>query len=377
MSDSRSDILALAEERKALSVEAPASGLRRRWQVLLWSTLGPIAAILAAFVVSGLMLLVAGFDPLFAFATLLRGAFGDLRVISEVLLQATPLMLIGVGLAVAFRSNIWNIGAEGQFYAGAVLSTIAGIYLGMLPAVVLVPLVLVLGFVGGALWGVLAGWFKVRFGASEIVTTIMLNYVAIIGTGYLVTGPMIEQAGTYPQTAKVAEAARLYRFLPPTRLHIGFLLALVFAVIVYVLLFKTSTGYAIRAAGHNQTAARYAGIDVERTVLLAMGISGGAAGLAGAIQVSGLTFRLYQQISPGYGFTGIAVALLAGNHPLGVILSALLFGALRSGSEVMQISAKIPSVLVFVVQGLVILSVVSYGVYQMKLFGRLRVAKEG
>jgi len=235
---------------------------------------------------------------------------------------------------------------------------------------ILVPLVIVMGIIGGAIWGMLAGWFKVRFGASEIVTTIMLNYIAIIGTGYLVTGPLIEEAGKFPQTAQISEAARLYRFLPPTRLHIGFIIALIVAIVIWVFLFKTSSGYAVRVVGHNPEAAKYAGINVNRNVLLAMGISGGAAGLAGAIQVMGLTFRLYQQFSPGYGFTAIAVALLANNNPIGVIFSGILFGALRSGSEVMQISAGIPSVMVFAIQGLVILSVVTFGVYRMKYANR-------
>ena len=350
--------------------DANTSPKASRLRKALWNIGTPIAAILIAFLVSGLILLLAGFNPINAFATLIAGSFGDLRVISEVLLQATPLIIIGAGLTVAFRANIWNIGAEGQFYAGGVCSAIAGIYLGDLPALLLVPLVLIMGIIGGAIWGMLAGWFKVRFGASEIVTTIMLNYIAIIGTGYLVTGPLIEEAGKFPQTAQISESARLFRFLPPTRLHIGFLIALVVALLIYVFLFKTSSGYAIRVVGHNPEAAKYAGINVNRNILLAMGISGGAAGLAGAIQVMGLTFRLYQQFSPGYGFTAIAVALLAGNNPIGVIFSGILFGALRSGSEVMQISAGIPSVMAFTIQGLVILSVVTFGVYRMKYANR-------
>jgi len=337
-----------------------------RLKNILWGVGAPIAALLVAFLVSGIILLIAGFNPLHAFSTLLEGAFGDLRVITEVLLQATPLIIIGAGLTVAFRASIWNIGAEGQFYAGGVASAVVGIYLGDLPAIILVPLVIVVGIIGGAFWGMMAGWFKVRFGASEIVTTIMLNYIAIIGTGYLVTGPLIEEAGKFPQTAQISEAARLYRFLPPTRLHIGFIIALLVAIGIWVFLFKTSAGYAIRVVGHNPETAKYAGINVSHNVLLAMGISGGAAGLAGAIQVMGLTFRLYQQFSPGYGFTSIAVALLANNNPIGVIFSGILFGALRSGSEVMQIRAGIPSVMVFAIQGLVILSVVTFGVYRMK-----------
>jgi simple sugar transport system permease protein len=212
----------------------------------------------------------------------------------------------------------------------------------------------------------IAGWLKVRFNASEIVTTIMLNYIAIIGTSYLVTGPMIEAVGQYPQTAKISALAVLPRILPPTRLHLGFLVALIVALILYILLFKTTTGYGIRAVGMNANAARYAGIDVSRNILLAMAISGGAAGLAGGVELAGIALRLYQQISPGFGYDGIAVALLAGNNPLGIILSGILFGALRSGSEMMQITAKIPSVLVFAIQGLIILAVVAFGVFQMR-----------
>jgi simple sugar transport system permease protein len=338
------------------------------WRQIWGSVRGiltPIAAIVVALLISGLILLLAGYDPLLAFQVMWKGAFGDLRTITEVLLKATPLILIGVGLAVAFRCSIWNIGAEGQFYLGAVFSAIVGIFLGDLPAVILIPLVLLLGTIGGALWAMLAGYLKVRFGASEIVTTIMLNYIAIIGTGYLVTGPMIEEVGKFPQTAKIAEAAWLPRFLPPTRLHIGFIIAVVLAVLIYLLIFKTSTGYAIRAVGINPEAARYAGMNVQGNIMLAMAISGGAAGLAGAIEVSGLTYRLFQQISPGYGFTGIAVALLANNNPIGVIFTGILFGALSSGSEVMQMNARVPSVLVFAIQGIVILSVVAFGAYRL------------
>lgn len=340
---------------------------RALWRMLprLVGVLSPLAAIVLALAISAILLVAAGYSPARAYAVMWQGAFGDLRTITEVLIKATPLILIGSGLAVAFRCSIWNIGAEGQFYAGAVGATLIGIAVTTLPPAIMIPLVLLVGTLFGALWGMLAGYLRVRFNASEIVTTIMLNYIAIIGTGYLVTGPMIEEAGKFPQTARIAEAAWLPRFLPPTRLHIGFLIALVVAFLLYVLIFKTSIGYAIRTVGINPEAARYAGMNVERNILLAMAISGGAAGLAGAIEVAGISFRLYQQISPGYGFESIAVSLLANNHPLGIILSGILFGALRSGAEVMQISAKVPSVLVFVIQGLVILCVVAFGLYRL------------
>ncbi len=346
-------------------------GMSRIFRSVLGITL-PIAAIVIALVISGVILLVAGYDPVQAFEAMWSGAFGDIRSISEVLLNATPLIMIGAGLTVAFRCSMWNIGAEGQFYVGAVAATAVGIALPGLPGIILIPLVLLLGVVGGALWAMLAGFLKVRYNASEIVTTIMLNFIAIISTGYLVTGPMIEEVGKYPQTAQIAEAAWLPRFLPPTRLHIGFILAVVLAVLIYILIFKTSVGYAIRAVGVNKDAARYAGINVNRNIMLAMAISGGTAGLAGAVTIAGLTFRLYQTISPGFGFEGIAVALLANNHPIGVIFTGILFGALRSGSEIMQMNAKIPSVLVFAIQGLIILTVVIFGVYQQR-FQKKRV----
>lgn len=326
---------------------------------------GPVAALAIAFFVGALVLWPAGYDPLYAYRVLVEGAFGSVNSLVEVLLQATPLILIGAGLAIAFRCSIWNIGAEGQFYVGAVVCTWVGLTFTQLPAILLMPLALVGGTAGGAAWGFLAGYLKTRFGANEVVTTIMLNYVAIFATSYLVTGPWIEPPGNFPQTPQIAQAARLLRILPGTRLHIGFLIALVVAAALYILIFKTSIGYSIRAAGMNPTAARYAGINVDSRIWLAMAISGGAAGLAGAIEIAGLTFRLFQSISPGYGFTGIAVALLVDNNPLGTILSGILFGALQSGSEVMQIGAGVPSVLIRILQGLVLLASVGLGVYRL------------
>lgn len=323
----------------------------------------PFAAIPIALAIGAGVLALAGFDPVLAYASMWQGAFKDRQALTEVLIKATPLIFIGAGLAIAFRCSIWNIGAEGQFYAGAVAATAAGIYLGDLPAIVLTPLVLTLGAAGGAVWGLLAAYLKNRFGANEVVTTIMLNYIAIFITGWLVTGPMIETVGAFPQTAKISANAWLWRFLPPTRLHLGFLIALAVAAALYVVIFRTSLGYTLRAVGHNPEAARYAGINVRRNVLLAMAISGGAAGLGGAVEVAAISYRLYQLISPGYGFDGIAVALLVNNNPLGVIFSGFLFGALRSGAEVMQMNAKVPSALVYMIQGLVVLSVVAFGVY--------------
>ncbi len=227
----------------------------QRLRGLARDLLMPVAAIAVALALSALILLAAGYNPVISYIAMWQGAFSDLRTFTEVLIYATPLILIASGLAVAFRCSVWNIGAEGQFYAGAVGSAAVGLYVHGLPSIIHFPLALLASAACGAAWGMLAGWLKVRFRASEIVTTIMLNYIAIAGTGYLVTGPMIEKGGQYPYTDRIDQSALLPRFLPPTRLHIGFLLALLLAVALYVLLFRTSLGYSIRAVGINANAA--------------------------------------------------------------------------------------------------------------------------
>jgi len=325
----------------------------------------PLLSIFIALLIGAVILIAAKFDPLAAYLAMYQGAFADFRSFTEVLLDATPLICIGTGLAVAFRCGIWNIGGEGQFYAGAVAGTAIAIYAHSLPGWILLPLALIGGVAGGALWAMLAGYLKNRFGANEVVTTVMLNYVAIIGTSYLVSGPMIEPGGRYPQTVQIVKAAWLPRILPPTRLNIGFVIAVLLAVAMYLLIFKSSIGYAIRAVGINPEAAHYAGIKVKKNILLAMALSGGAAGLGGALQITGVTYRLFQQISPGFGFTAIAVTLLVNNNPLGIILAGILFGGLSTGSRLMQMNANVPSVLVNIIQGLVILSVVAFGAYRV------------
>jgi general nucleoside transport system permease protein len=324
------------------------------------AVLAPVAAVLLALGASALLLQISGFHAADVVNVMLLGALSDKRSIAEVLLKATPLILIGVGLCVAFRCSIWNIGAEGQLYAGASAATACGVNFVALPAWLHIVLILAAGSIAGAAWGALAGLLRVYFRASEVVTTIMLNYIAIIFTSYLVTGPLKDPAASYPQSAKLARDLWLPRFLPPTRLHIGILIAIALAIALYVFLFRSSAGYAVRVVGLNPSAAAYAGINVARTVLLSIAISGGLAGLAGAIEIDGVNYRLYQDISPGYGFEGIAVALLANNNPLAAIASGMLFAVLRSGSELMQISAQVPQVLVFVIQGLCILSVAAF-----------------
>ncbi len=339
---------------------------RWSWLVDPLQTVGfAVAGVTVALLASGVLVAALGYDALAVYSAIWRGAFEDSYAFAEVLLKATPLILVGSGLAVAFSGSVWNIGAEGQFYMGTIAASVVALYVS-LPGWLHLPLVLLAGVVAGAAWGALAGYLKARFGASEIVTTIMLNYLSFTLSSYLVTGPMIEKAGSYPQSRPIPATAELLRFLPPTRLHLGLILAVILAVACYLLIFRTSAGYRVRAVGFNPEAAKYAGIDVNYNVTLVMAISGGLAGLAGAVDLTGLTHRLYATVSPGYGFDGIAVALMAGNNPLGVLLSGLFFGALRSGSETMQITAKVPSVLVFAIQGMAIFAIVIAGVLRLR-----------
>lgn len=330
----------------------------------------PAAAVLVALICGGILLSLNGFNGWDVFSVMIVGVLQDTRSIAEILLKSIPLILIGVGLCVAFRCSIWNIGAEGQLYAGAVAATIVGVAFEGLTPWIYVPLIMVAGAAAGAAWAGIAGLLKVYFRASEIVTTIMLNYIALIGTSYLVTGPLRDAASAYPQSARLLKEAWMPRILPPTRLHIGILVAVALAIAFYIFLFRSSAGYAVRVVGINANAARYAGINVGRNIMIAICISGGMAGLAGAFEIAGVTRRLYQNISPGYGFEGIAVALLANNNPIGAIFSGGLFAILRSGSELMQITAQVPQVLVSVIQGMVILSVVAFGVYRFRSASR-------
>lgn len=327
----------------------------------LWRNLAlPVLSIVAALAVGALILMLAGYDVGSAYGALWTGVFGNTRNIGEAFLRSTPLVLVGAGIAVAFRCGIWNIGAEGQFYIGAVASTFIGLKVGGLSPIIAVPLGLLFGFVAGGAWAGIAGWLKVRLGLNEVVTTIMLNYIALGVVSFMVNGPLQEAAGGLPQSDQIAASMVLPRIWPPTRVHLGFVFAVIVAAALAFILFRTRWGYAIRAVGYNQEAARHAGINVGRQFLLAMLLSGGAAGIAGAVEIMGVTQRLYPDLSPGYGFTGIAVSLLANNHPLGTILSGWLFGALGSGSQMMQLTARIPDVMIYIIQGLVILFLVSF-----------------
>lgn len=333
----------------------------KNWIVQILVLLG---SLVGALLVGALFILLAKSDPIKAYGVMITGPFSSNFGISETLVRAVPLMLVGLGIVVSFRSGILNIGAEGQILMGAITASAAATSFSQLPALLLMPLVLLSGCAGGALWGGIAGFLKARLAVNEILSTVMLNQIAAQVYIFLLRGPLIDpQELSYgtgvPQTALVPEAIWLERLIPGTRLHTGILLAVLLAVLVYILLWRTTTGYRMRAVGAGPGAARYAGIRVEFYLVLAMAMAGGLAGLAGTVEVLGVHHRALEELSAGYGFSGIVVALFARLHPLGTIPAAMLFGALILGADMMQRAVHIPAAIVMAVQGLVILFVVS------------------
>lgn len=323
-----------------------------------------IAALVGALLAGAAFILLANANPLEGYAVMLSGPFSSSFGFSETLVRTTPLLLVGLGIIISFRSGILNIGGEGQILMGAVTAAAIALACPELPAVLLLPVVLLGGAAAGGLWGGLAGWLKARLAVNEILSTVMLNQIAAQMYLFLIRlfllDPQEVAFGTgVPQTALVTNAIWLDRLIPGTRLHTGFLLAVILAVLVYIFLWRTTVGFRMRAVGMGPDAARYAGIKVEKYLILAMTLGGAFAGLAGAVEVVGVHHRALEDISAGYGFTGIVAALFGRLHPLGVVPASVLFGALILGADMMQRAVNVPSSIVLVIQGLVILFVVS------------------
>lgn len=325
-----------------------------------------IVSIILAMIVGAIIIRLMGISPSQAYLALFKGAFGSRNSIGESLVKAVPLIFTGLSFAFAFRCGLINLGAEGQLHMGALASVVVAVYVKGLPAFIHLPLALAAGFIGGGLWGLLAGWFRVKYGASEIITTIMLNYVATLWVNYLVAGPLKEPPGIFPQSPMVEVSAQLPRILAGTRLHLGLIVAFGFLAVFYTLLWRMPRGFELRVVGQNPRAAAYAGMNADSTRLLAMFLAGGMGGLAGSCEMLGIQLRLRQGISPGYGFSGLAVALLGGNAPIGVLLSAILFGALRAGGNMMQMMSGVSAALTDIIQGIIILFVLAQNTFRLK-----------
>jgi general nucleoside transport system permease protein len=342
-------------------------------KTLLRELLFPLIAVLAAFLIGGLIVLAIGDNPLTVYRLLLSSAFGLFDALGNftfdnwgyTLFNATPLIFTGLAVALAFKCGLLNIGAEGQLYAGAFAAAWVGFTFTQLPGVLLAPLAMLAAMAMGAIWGAIPGLLKARFGSHEVINTIMMNFIAAGLTSFLLQryykapGDPIMQSGAI---AEHAHLARIHTLLPPfpqrIPLNLAFLLALVAAYLVWLFLWRTKWGFEIRAVGSNPFAAEYGGVSVQRQIVLAMALSGALAGMVGINEVLGYRYRYYQDFSPLYGFTGIAVALLGRNHPVGIVLAAILFGALTRGSLFVDIfTDKVSKDLVLVLQAIIILFV--------------------
>jgi simple sugar transport system permease protein len=346
-----------ANDMDATQVKKAGSGLR--WQPLAGTLGGPIVGVLIGLVIGGVLILIAKADPIKSYAALFTGAFGGSRQITETLLEACPIMIIGLGMSAAFRARVWNIGGEGQYYMGALLGGIVALYLPpYLPRFILIVVMMLAGIAGGALWGLIPAIFKIKNGISEIISTLMLNYIAILIMKYLVRGPLQDPKGFLPTSAQFDPVTEL-PLLFGTRIHIGVVIAFLLAPMVFALLWSTPLGFKLRAVGSRASVARYAGARVEKMIIFSMMFSGALAGLAGIIQVASYATRLKAEISVNYGFSGVLVALLGRMNPFGVVLASVFFAALQIGVQSMHVINQLPIDLAGAIQAIIVLSVLA------------------
>jgi len=317
--------------------------------------LSSVLAIAAALLVGAGLILLAGKNPVTAYSALFQESLANYYGFGNTLTKTTPLLLTSLGVLIALKAGQFNIGGEGQIYMGGLGSTLVGLYVKGLPLVIPLPLGLLVGFLFGAVWGLIPGYFKAVRGINEVITTLLLNYVAQNFISYLVNGPMMQPGAPSPFSPKLAYSAQLPTILPHTQTHAGILIALIAAGILWVLFLRSPLGYQIETVGQNPIAARYAGVSVEGTIMLVMAVAGGLAGLAGSSEVMGLKYRLFENFSGGYGFDAIAIAFLSRGSVPGVVFTSLFFGALRSGANVMQRTAEVPLTIVYAIQGLTVL----------------------
>lgn len=319
--------------------------------------LRPLLSIVLALVVGAIVIALVGENPLSVYKAMFTGAFGSTGATASTLVKTTTMIFVGLSYGFAFKGGLVNIGIEGQLYMGGLLCSLVAIYVN-LPSPIHILLCILAGFIGGAIWGALVGILKVRFRASEMITTVMMNYIAMYIVEYMVNGPIKEEKGTFPQSEKIQATAELPRLIPKTQLSIAIIFAVI-AVIIYIIYWKhTSSGFEVEVLGANQTVAKYAGIPVNKMVVFSMFISGGLGGLAGCMEVLGVQHKIMSGLTAGYGFDGIAVSLLGGNGGIGILLSSILFGALRVGGNAIQMFTELPIAVIYILQALVILFVI-------------------
>lgn len=317
----------------------------------------PFVSVMLALLLGSILLILIDVNPLEAYKYLIFGNFTSVYNISEIFVKATPIILTGLAFTFSYRTGLFNIGADGQMFAGAIAAVFFGLKTGHLSPFISIPICLIGAIIAGAIWGLIPGLLKGIFGSSEIITTIMFNYIALYLVSYVVDKPLREALGFYPQTDLIGENAFLPYIIPNTRLHIGFIVAILLAIVVYLILWKTPFGYRLRAVGYNPDGAEYSGISIKKSIIISLAISGALAGVAGFTEISGIHHRLLDNFSRNVGFDGIAAALLGNTNPIGVITASILLGMLQTGANAMQRGVGIPANIVSIIQALIILLV--------------------
>lgn len=315
----------------------------------------PALALVAAILVSSLILVIFGYDVGESYKAMFTASFKNLRTLSNLINNSTPLLFCGLAVAISYRGSVFNIGAEGQFIAGTIAACWVGVTFNTLPGIALIVLMMLAGALAGALWAYIPGMLKARYDINEVITTIMFNYIALNIIGCLTRTVLRDTNQADPQSFPIAEQGWMPYLIPGTKMNSGFVVAVLIAIVLYIVLFKTPFGFEVRSVGFNKIASQYAGISVKNVTIKTMMIAGAVAGLGGAIEVTGASHYIFEKISNGFGYTGIAISVLANNNPLGVILSALLFGFLKTGSTTMQRLVNASAQFTTVIQGIVIL----------------------
>jgi ABC-type uncharacterized transport system permease subunit len=330
--------------------------LEKRSTPPLWfQLLTPVIAIVISLGISSIFLLILRQNPIIAFYYMFTGAVGSKFAFLEMLVKATPLILTGVAVAIAFIAKYWNIGAEGQLYAGALAATWVGLMNLPLPPALYIPLVIVAGFIAGAIWSVIPGYLKAKLKVDDVVTTLLMNYIMIYIVSALLNGPWRNPVTMYPSSPNISPNAYFPKLVAQSRVHMGLLISILAVVAMYFIIKKTKLGFEIRATGANPRAANFLGINTVKTIIIVSLLSGGIAGLAGVGEVAGVQYHLIQTISPGYGYSGIVIAMLGKLNPIGVLMSAIYFAMVITGANVMSYNLNIPPYISDVIQGVTLI----------------------
>lgn len=318
---------------------------------------GAVAMIALALIIGAILVIISGNKPIEAYATIISGAFGSKLRVSELLIKMIPLTIMALGISIAYKAQLWNIGADGQFTMGAIASAAIGIYV-ELPPFLVVPLSILSAILAGGLWAGLAGWLKTKFNANEVITTLMLNYIATYFLAFLVYGPMMDPQGELAQSEILKESLRIPLLFSNYRIHAGIVIMILIILLMFFF-WKTPLGYKTDLIGQGEKVSTYAGINVKRTIIITMMISGAFAGLAGWNETYGVQYRLLEGISSGYGDIAVVIALLGELNPLGIVISSFFFSILMVGGSCMQRMTNVPYSIVDVIKGLIIIFVIA------------------